>query len=277
MNRTEELAFTTELAKSAAAVAMAHYGKVTRLTKSHRATQNEAVTEADRACQRLIVAALRETFPDDGIIGEESDSGSDITVDVREGQHRVWVIDPIDGTNNFVGGADNFAVCIGLLERGLPVLGVVYDVTRARTYAGAKGLNASVDGKPTQAKTVAMDDSSIVMLTSNVLEIAGRAPGWINTFLSQTNWKVRILGTAALEAVAVGAGVADAAITVNGKLWDCVAPAAIVLASGGVISDLTGGPIFPFDLSHYGGAKVPYLSAGSAAHAEILRVMLANP
>jgi myo-inositol-1(or 4)-monophosphatase len=277
MTRQEELAFTTELAKAAAAVAMAHYGKVTRLTKSHRATQNEAVTEADRACQRLIVAALRETFPGDGIIGEESDSGLDITVDVREGQDRVWVIDPIDGTNNFVGGADNFAICIGLLERGMPVLGVVYDVTRARAYAGAEGLGASVDGKPTKAKTSPMDDSSIVMLTSNVLDSAGRAPGWINTFLSQTNWKVRILGTAALEAVSVGAGIADAAITVNGKLWDCVAPAAIVLASDGIISDLTGGPIFPFDLSYYGGAKVPYLSAGPAAHAEILRVMLANP
>jgi myo-inositol-1(or 4)-monophosphatase len=277
MNRSEELAFTIELAKSAAAVAMSHYGKVTRLTKSHRATQNEAVTEADRACQRLIVAALRETFPGDGIIGEESDSGSDITVEVREGQDRVWVIDPIDGTNNFVAGADNFAVCIGLLERGMPVLGVVYDVTRARAYAGAEGIGASVDGKPTKAKPGSMDDASIVMLTSNVLDHAGRAPGWINTFLSQTNWKIRILGTAALEAVSVGAGIADAAITVNGKLWDCVAPAAVVLAAGGVISDLSGALIFPFNLANYGGAKVPYLSAGPVAAGEILRVMRENP
>lgn len=277
MTRSEELAFTIDLAKSAAAVAMSHYGTVQRLTKTNRATQNEAVTEADRECQRLIVAALRKQFPGDGLIGEESDTGADITVEVREGQDRVWVIDPIDGTNNFIAGADNFAICIGLLERGMPVLGVVYDVTRGRAYAGADGLGARVSEKPSFVKPGAMDEASVLMLTSNMLDKTGRAPGWINSFMSQTTWKVRMLGSAALEAVAVGAGIADAAITVNGKLWDCVAPAAIVLAAGGVITDLNGKPVFPFDLRNYGGAKVPYISAGPKAIGDVLRVLRANP
>jgi fructose-1,6-bisphosphatase/inositol monophosphatase family enzyme len=210
MTRTEELAFTIELAKSAAAVAMKHYGKVMRLTKTNRATQNEAVTEADRECQRLIVAGLRKQFPNDGMIGEESDTGADITVDLREGGSRVWVIDPIDGTNNFIAGADNFAVCIGLLERGMPVLGVVYDVTRNRAYVGAEGIGARVDDRPSIVKPGAMDEASVLMLTSNMLDKSGRAPGWINAFLSQTTWKVRILGSAALEAASVGAGISDA-------------------------------------------------------------------
>jgi fructose-1,6-bisphosphatase/inositol monophosphatase family enzyme len=88
---------------------------------------------------------------------------------------------------------------------------------------------------------------------------------------------MRILGSAALEAVQVGAGVAHGAVTVNGKLWDIVAPAAIVLEAGGVVTDLTGKPIFPFNLRGYQGAKVPFLAAGARAHAELLREITEHP
>ena len=277
MNRRDELTFVTEIARAAGAIALEQYGKVLRLTKTNRATTDEAVTEADRACQRLIVSRLRERFPTDGLVGEESDTGADITVELPNPRGRVWVIDPIDGTNNFIAGADNFAVCIGLLEAGVPVLGVVYDVMRDRVYAGAEGVGATVGGRPALAKVDAMSDASILMLTSNNLDRTGRAPGWMGTFLGQTTWKVRMLGSAALEAVMVASGAAHAAITVNGKLCDCVAPAAIVLAAGGVVTDLAGKPIFPYDLAGYGGAKVPYLSATAAAQPQVLQVLLDNP
>jgi fructose-1,6-bisphosphatase/inositol monophosphatase family enzyme len=89
--------------------------------------------------------------------------------------------------------------------------------------------------------------------------------------------KARILGSAALEAVQVAAGVAHGAVTVNGKLWDVTAPAAIVLEAGGKISDLRGNPIFPFDLHQYQGAKVPFLAAGPAAHSSLLKDIMAHP
>ena len=273
MNRRDELAFVIDLARAAGALALEQYGKVLRLTKTNRATTDEAVTEADRACQRLIVSRLRERFPGDGLVGEESDTGADITVEIPDPNGRVWVIDPIDGTNNFIAGADNFAVCIGLLERGEAVLGVVYDVTRGRVYAGAEGVGATVGDRAAQAKIDAMSDASILMCTSNMLDKTGRAPAWSDSLMRQQTWKVRMLGSAALEAVAVAAGAAHAAITVNGKLWDCVAPAAVVLAAGGVVTDLGGRPIFPFDLTGYGGAKVPYLSATPAAQQQVLQVL----
>lgn len=277
MSRRDDLAFVVEVAREAGQLALQHYGKVLRLTKTHRATTDEAVTEADRACQRLIVSKLRERFPNDGLIGEESDTGSDITVNVPEPRGRVWVIDPIDGTNNFIAGGDNFAVCIGLLEAGVPTLGVVYDVLRDRAYSGAEGVGAFVNDVAVQAKLDEMSDASLLMLTSNMLDKTGRAPGWIAAFMGQTTWKVRILGSAALEAVMVASGAAHAAITVNGKLWDCVAPAAIVLAAGGAICDLGGKPIFPYDLTDYGGAKVPYLSSTKAAQTQVLSVLTSNP
>jgi myo-inositol-1(or 4)-monophosphatase len=270
MSLQADLTFTRQLAADAAKLVLHHYGHVARQTKTNSATTDEAVTEADRAAQRLIVAGLKKQFPTDGIIGEESDTGSTITFDVPNPMGRNWVIDPIDGTNNFLAGMGAFAVCIGLLDQGVPVLGVVLDVTRDITYSAAKGLGAFANDRPIHAHTTPLTDSSMVMLTSNLLKKDGTTPQWACRWIGQTIWKIRMIGSAALEAVQVAAGVAHGAVTINGKLWDVVAPAAIVLEAGGVITDTTGQPIFPFDLRGYIGAKVPYLSAAPAAQEQFL-------
>jgi myo-inositol-1(or 4)-monophosphatase len=276
MTLKEDLDFIKKLAAAAGEVVLHQYGHVARLTKTHVATKNEAVTEADRASQRLIVAGLRKQFPTDGIIGEESDTGQSITFDVKDVAGRNWVIDPIDGTNNFIAGLGAFAVCIGLLDEGYPVLGVVLDVTRGQMYSAAKGLGAFVNERPVHALETPLGDSSILMMTSNLLDGYGTCPQWACRWIAQTTWKVRILGSAALEAAQVAAGVAHGAVTCNGKLWDVTAPAAIVLEAGGVITDLSGNHIFPFDLRNYVGARVPFLAAAPAAQAELLRE-LNNP
>jgi myo-inositol-1(or 4)-monophosphatase len=277
MSLTDDLQIATEIARLAGDIVASKYGHVARLTKTHAATTDEAVTEADRESQRVIVGKLREHFPGDGIIGEESDTGSSITFDVKNPAGRNWVIDPIDGTNNFISGLGAFAVCVGLLDAGRPVLGVVYDVTRRQMYAAASGVGATLDGVPIHAKTTPMNDASMLMMTSNLDAKLGRAPTWACRWIGQTNWKTRILGSAALEAAQVAAGVAHGAVTCNGKLWDIVAPAAIVLESGGVVTDLNGGQIFPFNLHGYVGGKVPFLAAGPAAHATLLDEIVSNP
>src|SRR5438552_3056234 len=100
MSLRHDLQYVTDLARGAGRIILDHYGKVARLTKTHVATTDEAVTDADRASQRYIVAGLRQRFPRDGLVGEESDTGASITFDVADPNGRVWVIDPIDGTNN---------------------------------------------------------------------------------------------------------------------------------------------------------------------------------
>jgi myo-inositol-1(or 4)-monophosphatase len=277
MSLNDDLQYAIKIARDAGKLILELWGKVERLTKNHIAASNEAVTDADRASQRLIVAALKGRFPRDGIVGEESDSGSSITVEVTDVLGRNWVIDPIDGTNNFIAGYGAFCVCIGLLEGGEPVLGVVYDVTRDEMYSAARGFGAWKDARRIRVSERPLDDAGMIMLTSNVIDNASRAPGWINYWMSQTKLKSRILGSAALEAVHVASGVAHGAITVNGKLWDCAAPAAIVLEAGGVFTDLKGKDIFPFDLSNYTGAKVPFLAAAPVAHKELLQTMLDHP
>jgi myo-inositol-1(or 4)-monophosphatase len=163
------------------------------------------------------------------------------------------------------------------MERGRPVAGVVYDVTRDAMYSAAAGEGAWRDSKRLQALDTPLGDSAMLMLTSNLLYPDGRCPAWAARWLGQTNWKIRMLGSAAIEAVQVAAGVAHAAITVNGKLWDAVAPCAIVLEAGGTVTDLQGKPIWPFDLRNYQGAKVPFLATGPAAHAEMLDLMRRHP
>lgn len=273
MDLTRDLQYVIELARGASQVVLSHFGHVERLTKRHA----EAVTIADRATQRYIVAGLRKQFPTDGIIGEENDTGDAITFDCPNPNGRVWVIDPIDGTNNFIAGFPTFAVCVGLLDAGYPVLGVVYDVCRNQVYAAAKGHGATLDNKPIQALQTPLDSSSILMLTSNLLNKQGRLPQYALRWISQTAWKIRCIGSAALEAASVAAGIAHGALTLNGKLWDAAAPAAIVLESGGLFTDLKGSPIFPFNLTNYDGGKVPFLAAGPASHPTLLNEILQNP
>ena len=271
MSLAHDLHYAIELARGAGKVVLDQYGKVERLTKTHVAAKEEAVTEADRASQRFIVAGLRRRFPEDGIIGEESETGQSITFDCSDPRGRNWVIDPIDGTNNFIAGLGIFAVCIGLLERGEPVLGVVYDVTRDLAYAAARSEGAWLGTKRLRVPETPLSDSSMIMATSNVIGPDGKCPAWALRWVAQTNWKIRMLGSAAIEAAQVAAGVAHGAITVNGKLWDAAAPAAIVLEAGGILTDFKGNPVFPFDLNRYQGAKVPFIAAGPAAHPTLLR------
>jgi myo-inositol-1(or 4)-monophosphatase len=261
-----DLTFAIATARAAGALIREHYGTVARQTKRGE----EAVTDADRASQRLIIERLASRFPDDGFIGEENDDGSAITNRAPKKGSRVWVIDPIDGTNNFVAGLGNFAVCIGLLDAGRPVLGVVYDVCRDAVYAAEHGHGAWLDERTIRAPTTPLSDRCLLMLTSNLLDAQGRMPAWAAAFHAQTRLKVRVLGSAALEAVQVAAGVAHGSITVNGKLWDIAAAAAIVLEAGGEVLTPAGQSLFPVDLAGYGGAKTPYLAVGPGARASLL-------
>jgi myo-inositol-1(or 4)-monophosphatase len=270
---TDELKYAIDTAREAGKVVLSYYGQTERLTKR----EEEAVTEADRAAQRAIVSSLRKRFPTDGIIGEESESGYEITFECPDPMGRVWIIDPIDGTNNFIAGLGNFGVCIALFEGGQPVLGVVLDVTRDEVYSAARGQGAWLGNRPLKVLDTPLSARTILMMTGNVLDAKGRAPGWACKWLSQSQWKPRILGSAALETVAVAAGVAHAAVTVNGKLWDVAAPAAIVLEAGGLMTDLAGRPLFPFDLRGYTGAKVPFLAAAPLAQSELLKQLREHP
>jgi myo-inositol-1(or 4)-monophosphatase len=272
-DHADDLKLATDLARSAGRLVLEHYGKVRRLTKRGE----EAVTDADRAAQRHIVEGIRAKHPGDGIVGEESESGQAITFECPDIQGRVWVIDPIDGTNNFIAGFGNFAVCIGLMVAGEPRVGVIYDVTRDQMFSAASGHGATRDGQPIRVADTPLGAHSLVLFSSNLAGRDGRAPQWAIRWLNQTTWKMRMIGSAAVEAMLVAAGVAHGSVVVNGKLWDIAPAAAILREAGAVLTDLKGRAIFPFDLTRYEGAKVPYLAASPKAHEELLREVKWHP
>ena len=159
----------------------------------------------------------------------------------------------------------------------MPVLGIVFDVCRDLMYCAVKGEGCWVGNQRLRALRTPLGPSALIMMTSNLLNKNRTAPEYAVRWLSQTEWKLRIIGSAALEATQVAAGIAHGAITVHGKLWDAAAPAALVLEAGAMMTDLSGKPIFPFDVEGYTGAKVPFLAAASMAHAELLAEIIRYP
>jgi histidinol-phosphatase len=184
------------------------------------------VTIADRQCEELIVAALTGAFPEDGLLGEEGAS--------RESTNgRKWIIDPIDGTRDFIRGTRAWSVLIGLEEKGEVVAGFAYYPATGEMYTAAKGEGAFWDGKRIQGSTISQ--KSEALLCCNGLSYMYRYPfaadlvEWLSKF-----WTVRSMG-GCLDAVMVASGRADAWIESQAKPWD-LAPLKIIAAEAGCVT-----------------------------------------
>src|ERR1044071_5652623 len=132
-----ELCIVLELARRAGEAALTFYGKPLRV--EHKDEFDEPVTQADRSVNELIVRALRESFPGDGVLAEES-----ADADERLSRERVWMVDPIDGTKGFIAGTGDFCVQIGLAVEGRAALGVLYAPATDVLYWAARGHGAWV-------------------------------------------------------------------------------------------------------------------------------------
>src|SRR6266550_7594572 len=130
-----EIEVATELARQAGAVLLEHYYSPFRVEQKVNAQNElEEVTAADREANELIVGRLQKEFPDDGILAEES-----VDSEHRLDRNRVWLIDPMDGTKNFIARDGDFAVQIGLAVGGESIAGVVYQPVRDVLYRAARG------------------------------------------------------------------------------------------------------------------------------------------
>src|SRR5215210_4952696 len=127
-----ELRVGVELARRAGEAALSFYGKPLRV--EHKEEFDEPVTQADRTANELIVRGLREAFPEDGILAEES-----VDTARRLGRDRVWMVDPIDGTKGFIAGTGDFCVQIGLAVGGRACVGVLYAPATDVLYWAARG------------------------------------------------------------------------------------------------------------------------------------------
>jgi 3'(2'), 5'-bisphosphate nucleotidase len=228
-----ELAFARDLAERAGAV-------VLRLRSPDLAVTlkpgDEPVTAADHAASDLIVTALAAAFPDDAIVCEETPD------DPRRLQaSRVWFVDPIDGTKDFIRGRDGFTVMIGLCVDGHPGLGVVHQPTRNRTYLAAPGAGPQIfehgTSAPIRVSTVA-DLTQIRMVSS-----ASHRTSAIDDVKSSLGIRHELsVGSVGLKLCLIASGDHDLYVNPSShcKVWDTCAPEAILVAAGGRLTDLGG-------------------------------------
>lgn len=196
----------------------------------------DIVTAVDVAVNDFLVEALKKEFPTYGIYSEE---GSNET---EEGEY-VWAIDPIDGSSNFARHIPHFAICVGLLHNGIPVLGVVYNPITRELFSFKKGEGAYLNGERIEVSKETELKNSYVLLH------AGRKPdlwqwgGESYTKLLGNAKKTTNLGGSALDACFVAAGRVEANIYGRLSTFDIASAIGILVEAGGRVVDKEGNPI----------------------------------
>ncbi|KAI1888973.1 hypothetical protein AGOR_G00174280 [Albula goreensis] len=210
---------------------------------STKSTPVDLVTEADHLVEELIISTLREKFPSHRFIGEESSAAGERCVLTDS---PTWIIDPIDGTCNFVHSFPMVAVSIGFAVRKELEFGVIYHCFEETLYTARKGHGAFCNGLRLQVSKE-KDISKALILT----EIgAKRDPktlkifsGNIEKLLSAPAHGVRIIGSSTLALCYVATGAANAYYQYGLHCWDIAAAAVIIREAGGVVIDTSGGPL----------------------------------
>jgi 3'(2'), 5'-bisphosphate nucleotidase len=239
-----ELRVCLELARRAGEAALAYYGKPLRV--EHKEEFDEPVTQADRAVNELIVRALREQFPEDGVLAEES-------VDTRRriGRERVWMIDPIDGTKGFIAGTGDFCVQIGLAVEGRAALGILYAPATDVLYWAARGRGAWVVRPTSEAEgglkaerlgVTGETELSRMRLAESRSHRGPRMESVVDALGVRAEVRSHSVG------IKVGLLVEKQAdlyihLSPKTKQWDTCAPEAVLAEAGGRMTDVFGGPL----------------------------------
>lgn len=194
------------------------------------------VTDADRAAERVLFGSLTRAFPADGILAEEGHRRV-----TRSGY--TWVIDPLDGTQNFVSHVPVYAVSVALIVNGTPVLGVVGSPATQELFTAITGCGAVRNGRAIHVSRTRDFRQAIVSVSAGYGRRTRPTADEVRPRLTRRVLALRHSGAVALDLVAVGSGGIDAAVK-NGPvhLWDVLAGALIAREAGGTVSELSGQP-----------------------------------
>jgi myo-inositol-1(or 4)-monophosphatase len=260
-----ELAFAREQARLAGQLLVASYERVVRVD---RKSKRDVVTEVDYASEHLILEAIREQYPNDAVLAEESGHHERHAPD-GPASGRTWVIDPLDGTVNYANGIPYFCVSIGLVSGGRPAVGVVLDPLRDDCFAATTDGAATLNGEPIGASDKEALADFVVSLA-----IIGRGGIGRERRIGREIRIPRRMGSAALSLAYVGSGRFDAFVQNGGlSLWDVAAAGLIAERGGAMVSDLRGGPWWdPTRPS----ASISIVAAPEPHHGELLSLLAAS-
>ena len=232
--------------------------------KSEWKSDGTRVTAVDLAISEGIVGTLHAQFPDDDMCSEELALG-DAPMVLKK--RFAWVLDPIDGTNNYALGIANCAISLALLDGGVPIYGVVYDLARRTLIHGGPGRGLFDGTKAARVRPEAPNAQSVVGFHSPYDKRFAH-----DAEILVENFKIRGLGSSTLHLAYVAIGILDGTVDHNVKIWDIAAAVPLCIAGGGKVEFINGEqfPLRTFDLKM---DRIRYV-AGNAAMCASLRKLL---
>lgn len=223
-------------ARSAGSIIMRHADQIDSLTISSK-NYNDFVSEVDRAAEQEIIAILQKAFPGHGFLAEESSPSPPET-------EYTWIIDPLDGTTNFLHQFPQFAVSIALKYRNKLEQAVVYDPMRQELFTATRGAGAQLDNHRIRVSKRNTLNGALLGTGFPYTQPQQRhLPAYLNmlsTFIPEAAG-IRRAGSAALDLAYVAAGRLDGFWEIGLKPWDIAAGILLIQESGGVVSDFIGG------------------------------------
>lgn len=232
-----ELIHLVDVARAAAARAATFLRGAPRLSPGEwtEKSRHDFVSDADRGAEALIAATLRERVPEGRIVGEE------LTPTMPAEGDLLWIVDPLDGTTNFLHGYPQYAVSIGCLVRGELVVGVVHDITRDLVYHAVRGGGAWVGSQRLAISTITAPHHALIgtgfpFKRLDVLERYLRQ----FTAVTRASSGLRRAGSAALDLVDVAAGRLDGFWELTLAPWDVAAGVVLIREAGGIVTTLEG-------------------------------------
>jgi len=240
MLHQDEIRIAVELAREAGAAILEHYEGPLEIQQKNYADDLEPVTQADKIANELIVTRLSREFPDDGILAEES-----VDTEQRLKKSRVWMVDPLDGTNGFIDGNGDFAVQIGLVDEGECVVGVVYQPLPGVLYRAVLGGGTWIerpDYEPQKAMVSSQRDLGRMRLAASR---SHRSPR-MSKVVARLGVKEEVQrGSVGIKIGLIIEQQCDLYVHLSPrtKQWDTCAPQLILTEAGGRLTDLFGSPL----------------------------------
>lgn len=236
-----ELKVALKLARDAGAAILDYYDSPLHIERKVDADEHsEPVTQADRAANELIVGGLRREFPDDGILAEES-----VDTERRLTKRRVWMVDPLDGTNGFIARDGDFAVQIGLAVDGQSVLGVVYQPLPDVLYRAVEGSGTWIERAGFEAERARVSDEQAIEQMRLAASRTHRSPR-MDVVVSALELKEEVRrGSVGIKVGLIIERQCDVYFHLSSrtKQWDTCAPEVILREAGGRFTDLFGEPL----------------------------------
>ena len=265
---SRELEVAVELAKAAGKSILALYEKPLRVEQKSRDNDVEPVTQADRIANELIVNGLKAAFPSDGILAEES-----VDTERRLSKSRVWMVDPLDGTNGFIDGNGDFAVQIGLVEEGAPVVAVVYVPLSRVLYRAVIGNGTWIERPQRETERATVSNRQTFATMRLAASRSHRSPR-MNKVVQRFGFQEEVQrGSVGIKIGLLVEQQCDVYIHLSSrtKEWDTCAPQLILTEAGGRLTDLFGQPLNynQIDVNNRNGL----VASNSVSHALIIETL----